>query len=294
MASAASLSKELLDLVKAIGESRSKQEEDKIIVEEAALLKTKINQRNITEKKMRDLLIRAIYVEMLGHDASFAHIHALNLTQSKNILIKRVGYLACTLFLDETSDLLILLVSTLQRDLQSQNHLEVLAALNTLCRIANSSIMAAVQDPVQRLLSHMHEMVRKKTVMVLHRFYCINPQSIESIDKLMRKALCDKDPSVMSATLNYYQTAVKANPYGYKELVSSFVVILKQIVEHRLPKDFDYHKMPAPWTQMKILELLGYLGAEDQGASENMYEIITQTLKRADDTGINIGYAIIY
>ena len=45
---------------------------------------------------------------------------------------------------------------------------------------------------------------------------------------------------------------------------------------------------------MKILELLGYLGAEDQGASENMYEIITQTLKRADDTGINIGYAIIY
>ena len=175
MASAASLSKELLDLVKAIGESRSKQEEDKIIVEEAALLKTKINQRNITEKKMRDLLIRAIYVEMLGHDASFAHIHALNLTQSKNILIKRVGYLACTLFLDETSDLLILLVSTLQRDLQSQNHLEVLAALNTLCRIANSSIMAAVQDPVQRLITHMHEMVRKKTVMVLHRFYCINP-----------------------------------------------------------------------------------------------------------------------
>ena len=109
---------------------------------------------------MRDLLTRAIYVEMLGHDVSFAHIHALNLAQSKNILIKRVGYLACTLFLDETSDLLILLVSTLQRDLQSQNYLEVLADLNTLCRIANSSIMAAVQDPVQRLLTHMHEMVR--------------------------------------------------------------------------------------------------------------------------------------
>jgi len=35
MASGSHLSKELLDLVKSIGESRSKQEEDKIIVAEA-------------------------------------------------------------------------------------------------------------------------------------------------------------------------------------------------------------------------------------------------------------------
>ena len=45
-------------------------------------------------------MIRAIYIEMLGHDASFAYIHAVNLAQSKILSIKRIGYLACNLFLN--------------------------------------------------------------------------------------------------------------------------------------------------------------------------------------------------
>ena len=36
------------------------------------------------------------------------------------------------------------------------------------------------------------------------------------------------------------------------------------------------------------------LGRDDQTSSENMYEILGQCLRRADDTGINIGYAIVY
>lgn len=137
MSSGSHLSKELLDLVKSIGESRSKQEEDKIITAEAQILKQKFLERNLGEKKLRELLIRAIYVEMLGHDASFAHIHAVNLTQSKNLLVKRIGYLACSLFIDENSELLILMICTIQRDLQSKNHLEVLAALTVLGKLCN-------------------------------------------------------------------------------------------------------------------------------------------------------------
>jgi len=113
MSSGSHLSKELLDLVKSIGESRSKQEEDKIITAEAALLKTKFNDKRLTEKKLKELLIRAIYVEMLGHDASFSYIHAVNLAQSKVVMIKRIGYLACSLFLDQNTEFLILMISTI-------------------------------------------------------------------------------------------------------------------------------------------------------------------------------------
>lgn len=42
------------------------------------------------------------------------------------------------------------------------------------------------------------------------------------------------------------------------------------------------------------MEILSVLGRDDQAASENMYEILSQCMRRADDTGINIGYAIVY
>ena len=54
---------------------------------------------------------------MLGHDSQFALIHAVNLTHSKHLSLKKIGYLVCSLFFNENNEFLILLVSTIQRDL---------------------------------------------------------------------------------------------------------------------------------------------------------------------------------
>jgi AP-4 complex subunit epsilon-1 len=113
MSSGSHLSKEMHDLVKSIGETRSKQEEDKIILTEQAKLKDKINDKSISVRRQRENLIKSIYIEMLGHDASFSHIHAVNMTQNKQLSLKRLGYLCCCLFLHDNSELLILLVATL-------------------------------------------------------------------------------------------------------------------------------------------------------------------------------------
>lgn len=52
----------------------------------------------------------------------------------------------------------------------------------------------AVNEAVQKLLQHTHEMIRKKAVMVLFKMYKTYPQAIDQIDAKMKKALCDKDP----------------------------------------------------------------------------------------------------
>ena len=85
--------REFFDLVKAIGESKSKQEEDRIITEEVAFLKKKVVESGINKKKIKEYLVRAIYVEMLGQDASYAYIRSVELCASTNIAQKRTGYL---------------------------------------------------------------------------------------------------------------------------------------------------------------------------------------------------------
>jgi AP-4 complex subunit epsilon-1 len=288
------LSKEMLDLIKAIGDSRSKQEEDKVILTEKEHLKVKIKESGVNAKKMKEYLIRAIYIEMLGHDANFAHLHAVNLTQDKNILNKRVGYLASNLLLSNNSEFLIMLIASLQKDIQSSNWIEVCMALNSVIKFADGNIMQAVSEPIMKLLDNKNEQIRKKAVMCLYKFHQVNPSYILDINDRMKRLLCDYDPAVMAASLNYFYEAIKKNSDNFKDLTSSFTVILKQVIEHKLPRDFDYHRFPAPWIQVRLLELLAFLGRDDQNNSENMYEILTQVLRRADDTGINIGYAIVY
>lgn len=158
------------------------------------------------------------------------------------------------------------------------------------------------------LLSHANETIRKKTVMALHRLHQLDPYCLQDHTDKIRRVLCDKDPAVMGASLILLLSLITADPYPYKDLVSSFISILKQITEHRLPREFDYHRIPAPWIQvladslvspllcfmchqMHLLRILALLGRGDQSASEGMYEVLVDVMRRAD-TGINVGYAI--
>eukprot|EP00045_Choanoeca_perplexa_P016505 m.223991 g.223991 ORF g.223991 m.223991 type:complete len:1020 (+) comp17278_c1_seq1:63-3122(+) len=97
----------------------------------------------------------------------------------------------------------------------------------------------------------------------------------------------------MAASLNIFYDLSLEDPAQFKDLTSSFVSILKQVIEHRLPREFDYHKVPAPWLQIKLMKILALLGADDQSASEAMYEVLRDAMRRADIQS-TIAYAVMY
>lgn len=303
------LSKEFFELLKAIGESKSKQEEDRIVSREVARLKGKLEvvrasapgspavQNSIwsSKKRTKEFLVRLLYIEMLGHDGSFGYIKAVELAASASLYHKRTGYLVCSACLPPDHEFRFMLVNQMQRDLQSTNVLECSGGLIACISIITADMVPAVSSEVVKLLAHDSGTIRKKAIIALHRLHQLAPDAVtaEELAVVLRKLVCDKEPSVMGSSLNVMQALSLSNPLPFKELVPSLVSILKQIGEHRLPTDYDYHRVPAPWMQIQLVRLLGTLGRADSTVSSGMYEILNDAMKKAD-TGINAGYAIVY
>lgn len=67
---------------------------------------------------------------------------------------------------------------------------------------------------------------------------------------MLLQRLCDNDPGVMGAALCPLFDLIMADVDSFKDLVVSLVNILKQVTDRKLPKNYDYHQMPAPFIQV--------------------------------------------
>ena len=256
-------------------------------------LKKRLADPKLDKSKIREYLLRLLYVELLGHDASFGHIHAVKLCSDASLVNKKVAYLTTCLFLSEESELLILLMNTMKSDLHSDNYLIVCASLDTVCHLATEDAVPLILPSIRELVTHPKELVRKKAVMALHRFYLKAPHLLDNYGALCRKVLCDHDPSVMGAALCALYEAIKRDALPFKNLVKSLLHVLTQIVDRRLPKTYDNHRAPAPFLQIKILKMLALLGQGDKASSSQMHPVILACLKSAN-SGTGIGNALVY
>ena len=292
-----------------------KEEEQQVINKEVIKLKDDIN-KEMSPKNYKDTLLRMIYCEMLGAEVSFGYVFAINNTQHPDILVKRTAYLAVSLFLDEDSELNLLSTHSIRKGLESTNYLEVCAALTTLCSLVNAGTIPAFYPVVEKLIQHPKYMVRQKAVMAMHRMWHKNHSAVD-IQRVLRASLCDQKPSVMAAALCCFQEVLRTTLDETKKktssligspeeeaqtqfakantnLVPAFVQILWQVIEHRLPKSFDYHGVPAPWLQVHLLDILGLLGKDNKAASDQIYDVIIGTMKAAASIPSIASSAVIY
>ena len=256
-----------------------------------------LSSRSENPRSLKDFLVYLVYINMLGHDTSWAVATVIQLCGNKNLQVKRTAYLAASLLIDPMSELTILLTATIQADLRSDNYLTVCTALQAIPTIANAELAGVFLPEVIGLVRHEKDAVKKRALTTLHSLLLVEglDQSLAGdIGKVLIDKLAYKEPAVMFAVLPGLYDLIDRDPEPYKGLVHYFTNILKQASDGKLGRNWVVHRAPAPFLQVTLLRLLGRLGQGDAKVSKDIQSVLVDVWKRAESLTSQAGNAILF
>ena len=149
-------------------------------------------------------LLKLVYLEMFGHDMSWASFNVLEVMSSPKYLQKRVGYLAAVQSFRSDTEVLMLAENLLKKDLNSADKSTMGLALVTIPHVINPSMANSLLTDLLPRLSHSHPSVRKKTIVTLYRLALVYPETLRPAWPKIKERLQDEneDSSVTAAIVN--------------------------------------------------------------------------------------------
>lgn len=243
---------------------RTKDQEIKRINKEMAKIRQKFKQStSMTGYDRKKYVAKLLYMYMLGYNIDFGHIEAVNLLSSDIYSEKHLGYLACSLLLDETAELLTLIINSVARDLMSSNELFQCLALTAIANVGNKQFAEALSGEVIKVLVERDTktVVMKKAALTLLRLYRKYPEILppDSWSPKVCHLLDRPDLGVVTSVASLLVGLASDNPDSYKDSLSRAIRCLSKIVlQKEFTNDYVYYGVPTPWLQVKLLRLLQY------------------------------------
>ncbi|KAL7625436.1 AP-3 complex subunit delta [Parahypoxylon ruwenzoriense] len=149
-------------------------------------------------------LLKLIYLEMFGHDMSWASFNVLEVMASPKYHQKRVGYLGAIQSFRPDTEVLMLATNLLKKDLTAASTTTIALPIVTLPHVITPSLALSVLPDLLPRLAHTHPAIRKKTIVTLYRLALVYPETLRAAWPRIRDRLMDKaeDPSVTAAIVN--------------------------------------------------------------------------------------------
>ncbi|KAM7223282.1 putative ap-3 complex subunit delta protein [Rhypophila decipiens] len=149
-------------------------------------------------------LLKLIYLEMVGHDMSWAAFHVLEVMSSPKYHQKRVGYLGAVQSFRPDTEVLMMATNLLKKDLTGSAPTIIALPIAALPHIITPSLANSVLADLLPRLSHSYPAIRKKTIVTLYRLALVYPETLRAAWPKIKDRLMDKneDPSVTAAIVN--------------------------------------------------------------------------------------------
>lgn len=263
----------------------SKQEEEHCVERESREWVKLLSSPGVGSAVVADVLCRALVVAARGYSVPSLHIHAIKLTQSTNILQKKIGYLFVSQSLGPGSELTLLLVNTIQRDLAAPNTLHVAASLASLPTVLTPDLTPSIILALTHCLAHQQAYIRRRAAAMVGVAAVRCGQELQDTagDQIphLLHLLTDQDPAVALAAVSSLAKVYKM--CGQKtalrdQLGRSASHLLMQALNGALPKDYQVNALPAPFVQIQMLRVLQQLSSKEWQVPEEVLEAVRQVL----------------
>ncbi|ELP85029.1 AP-2 complex subunit alpha-1, putative [Entamoeba invadens IP1] len=294
----------LHNFIQGIHRSQNQEEEKKTVEKEMAHIRMEFK----TGKKLkghgrRKYILKLLYIYVLGYEVDFGIPIITELLTSPKYSDKQVGYLALSVLLYEEHEATRLVINTLRTELISADPLNQCCSLNVISCIGNKEMVESLGTDILNILfsNTIQTVVRKKAALTLKHLYLKNPAVIQLDpqfkDKVM-KLLNGTDLCLVSCVVQLMTVVAMKDPEPWADASSKLLNILSKLMNKDYSTEYNYHGVPSPWLQVRILRILRYIppkkGAEENYLSDCVKSLIDTCDMKLGENTKNAMFAILF
>lgn len=233
--------KNLTDLVRGIRNNKSN--EAKFIARCIEEIKDELRLPN-TEVKA-NAVAKLTYLQMLGYDIDWAAFNIIEVMSSERFTHKRIGYLAASQCFSNNTEVLMLTINMIRRDLCARNVYETGCAMSGLSCFVSNEIGRELFNDVHRLLSSTKPYLRKKAILLMYKILTVFPDTLGEVIPKLEEKLEDPDQGVQSSVINVVCELARKNPNDFIHLEGTLFKLMENSSNN--------------WMLIKIIKLFGSL-----------------------------------
>lgn len=238
----------------------------------------------------RKYVWKMVYMYTLGYEVDFGHMEIINLLTSTAFNKKLVGYVAASTLLNNASDMMKMVVSSVLSDLRAGPDTVRSLALTMAANMGAPEFADTITMDVQNLLlaRDTAQPVRKKAAHCALRMFRSNPEAMSVSEWVPNAVRFLEAPhiGVQLAIANLVYAMCEHSREGCDVVVPSAVAALARLVMRKqCTPDYLYYSTPSPWLQVRLLRLLQLFPPPVDATLRNrLNEVLNRVLSHTDVT----------
>ena len=298
----------LSEYINEIRKAKTKESLHSVISKEMANIRSLPKEQNTIEVKYINLK-KCIYTRILSEneELSFIYMTCIDLLASPEFKYKKLAYLGLTIFFDENSELLMLTVNVIKKDLSNENEFIVITALNAISILYSDYLIPQILSDVLNLIESKKIKIKKRAINTMIHIYKKSSDKTDYTNTLiesLNKILIDnkeKEHGVLLSVIQLYNEIAKSEKIeikNFNKLIKALIEILNNLLNGLDTSETQYEieGIYDPFLQVKIIELLrNLMKYHDKNFKEsNQLNNILASISTNTDFQTNAGKSILY